>query len=160
MGPDGPLYPGTCRDRDQSLIAADAPAAIRLDCARAGKVAGALTFHDGEAGAVAVDPCLFGDVVVARRDIGTSYHLACVIDDTFQGVTLVTRGRDLLAATHVQRFLQAVLGLPEPAYHHHGLIADEAGRRLAKRDDARSLRALREAGVSPAEARARAGFPD
>ncbi|MFM2129514.1 MAG: tRNA glutamyl-Q(34) synthetase GluQRS, partial [Pseudomonadota bacterium] len=141
-------------------LAGHEEAAIRLDCARAGQVAGPLAFRDRGVGQVAVEPCLFGDAVIARRDIGTSYHLACVVDDAFQGVTLVTRGADLLPATHIQRVLQAVLGLPEPDYHHHGLLTDEAGRRLAKRDAARSLRSLREAGASAAEARALAGFPD
>jgi glutamyl-Q tRNA(Asp) synthetase len=128
QGPDGPLYPGTCRG-------------ARGD-ARA----------RGEAGV--------SDAVVARKDIGTSYHLACVVDDAAQGVTLVTRGDDLLPATHLQRVLQAALSLPQPDYHHHGLVMDDSGHRLAKRDDARSLRALRASGVSPAEARAMAGFPD
>ena len=163
-GPDGPLYPGTCRGLDAAAVArhraTGREAALRLDCARAGSLTGPLTFTDAGAGTVAVAPCLFGDAVVARRDIGTSYHLAVVVDDAAQGVTLVTRGADLLPATHLQRVLQAVLGLPEPAYHHHGLLTDAAGKRLAKRDDARSLRSLREAGMSPAEARALAGFPD
>lgn len=163
-GPDGLLYPGTCRGLDAAGIAerraAGREAALRLDCARAGALAGPLTFTDAGGGTIAVEPCLFGDAVVARRDIGTSYHLAVVVDDAAQGVTLVTRGRDLLPATHLQRVLQAVLGLPEPAYHHHGLLTDDEGRRLAKRDDDRTLRSLRATGVSPAEVRALAGFPD
>ncbi len=163
-GPDGPLYPGTCRGLAETASRAHRAegrvAALRLDCAKAGAYVGALAFTDREAGRVAVDPCLFGDAVVARRDIGTSYHLACVVDDAAQGVTLVTRGHDLLPATHLQRVLQAALGLPAPEYHHHRLVTDADGRRLAKRDDARSLRALRQAGVTPAEALALAGFPD
>jgi len=158
QGPDGPLYPGTCRGLVMPPPSREA--AVRLDCAAAGAAAGPLTFSDARAGTVTVQPCLFGDAVVARRDIGTSYHLACVVDDAAQGVTLVTRGLDLLPATHLQRLLQALLGLAAPAYHHHDLITDDAGRRLAKRDAARSLRSLRAAGVSPAEARALAGFPD
>lgn len=157
-GPDGPLYPGTCRG-----LTAPPPsreAAVRIDCAAAGRVAGALVFTDARAGSAEVSPCLFGDAVIARRDIGTSYHLACVVDDAAQGITLVTRGDDLLPATHLQRLLQALLGLATHAYHHHELITDDAGRRLAKRDAARSLRSLRAANVSPAEARALAGFPD
>ncbi len=156
QGPDGPLYPGTCRNRSGR----GDEAAIRLDCAKAGRQAGVLEFFDRGAGRVAVDACLFGDAVIARRDIGTSYHLACVVDDAHQGVTLVTRGEDLLPATHIQRVLQAALGLPVPQYHHHGLLRDEDGRRLAKRDAARSIRSLREAGTSPAEVRALAGFAD
>ena len=158
QGPDGALYPGTCRGRPAPTGLENA--AYRLDCTAAAQAVGALRFSDGGAGTVAVDPCLFGDAVIARRDIGTSYHLACVVDDAFQGVTLVTRGLDLLPATHVQRVLQAALGLPAPRYHHHGLLTDDAGRRLAKRDDARSLRALRAEGASAAEVRALAGFPD
>lgn len=158
FGPDGPLYPGTCRGRPKTT--ADREAAMRLDCAAAGARFGPLGFTDARAGTVAVDPCLFGDAVVARRDIGTSYHLACVLDDAHQGVTLVTRGADLLPATHLQRLLQANLGLPEPGYHHHDLIVDHEGRRLAKRDAARSLRQLRAGGLTPAAVRALAGFPD
>src|SRR5690606_15342956 len=89
----------------------------------------------------------------------TSYHLSVVVDDALQGVTLVTRGEDLLPSTHVHRLLQALLDLPTPEYHHHALLKDEIGRRLAKRDDARSLRSLREAGHSAAEVRAMAGYP-
>jgi glutamyl-Q tRNA(Asp) synthetase len=157
-GPDGPLYPGICRDLTAPLPGREA--AIRIDCAAAGRAVGPLSLSDAGAGVVAVLACLFGDAVIARRDIGTSYHLACVVDDAAQGITLVTRGADLLPATHLQRVLQAALGLAEPAYHHHRLITDEEGRRLAKRDAARSLKSLRAANVSPAEARALAGFPD
>jgi glutamyl-Q tRNA(Asp) synthetase len=156
QGPDGPLYPGTCRGRSDR----GDEAAVRLDCEKAGRLAGRLEFLDRGVGEVVVEPCLFGDAVIARRDIGTSYHLACVVDDAHQGVTLVTRGEDLLPATHIQRVLQAVLGLPAPQYYHHGLLRDEEGRRLAKRDAARSIRSLREEGVSPAGVRALAGFPD
>lgn len=158
IGPDGPLYPGTCRGAKE--IAGEGEAALRLDCAAAGAAMGPLDFSDRAAGSIAVDPYLFGDAVVARKDIGTSYHLACVVDDAAQGITLVTRGNDLLPATHLHRVLQAALSLPQPEYHHHGLIMDDSGHRLAKRDDARGLRALRASGVSPAEARALAGFPD
>jgi glutamyl-Q tRNA(Asp) synthetase len=97
--------------------------------------------------------------VLARKDTPTSYHLAVTVDDARQDVTLVTRGEDLLPATQVHRLLQALLGLPEPNYHHHPLLTDETGRRLSKRHGALSLRALREAGLTPAEARGRAGFP-
>jgi glutamyl-Q tRNA(Asp) synthetase len=109
---------------------------------------------------VAAEPQIHGDVVLARKDVPTSYHLAVTLDDAALGVTLVTRGEDLAPATHVHRLLQALLGLPVPDWHHHALIADPAGRRLAKRDDARAIRALREAGHGPAEVRALAGFPD
>jgi glutamyl-Q tRNA(Asp) synthetase len=94
---------------------------------------------------------LDGDFVVARKETPTSYHLSVVVDDAAQGVTLVTRGRDLLQATHPQRLLQALLGLPEPEYWHHGLVTDDNGQRLAKRHAATSIRALRQAGLSPQE---------
>jgi len=163
-GPDGPLYPGTCRglsgaERERRRDAGD-PHALRLDVAAAVAASGPLTWHDRGRGTRAAEPALHGDVVLARKDIATSYHLAVTLDDAAQGVTLVTRGEDLLPATHVHRLLQALLGLPVPDWHHHGLIGDAAGRRLAKRDDARAIASLRAAGTSPAEVRALAGFPD
>jgi glutamyl-Q tRNA(Asp) synthetase len=105
-------------------------------------------------------PDLWGDVVLARRDIPASYHLCVTHDDAVQGVTLVTRGLDLKPATALHRLLQALLGWPEPSYAHHRLLTDASGRRLAKRDNAPALRALREAGHSPAAVRAMVGFPD
>jgi glutamyl-Q tRNA(Asp) synthetase len=122
-----------------------------------------LTWHEegeGHARTVTVDPALNGDVVLARKETPTSYHLAVTVDDALQGVTLVTRGRDLFAATHVHRLIQALLGLQTPGYRHHLLLTNAAGERLAKRDGAISLRALRAAGRSPAEVRAMAGVPD
>jgi len=165
-GPDGPLYPGTCRALDATeragRLASGAPHALRLDMTAAlARLEGApLTWHDAVAGPQTARPEVFGDVVLARKDIPTSYHLAVTLDDAAQGVTLVTRGLDLFEATHVHRLLQGLLDLPTPAYHHHGLLTDEAGRRLAKRDNARALRSLREAGTTPGEARALAGFPE
>lgn len=167
-GPDGPLYPGTCRRLDpaerRARMAAGQPHAMRLDAARAAALAGPLTWREEEgeglAGRTAVDPMALGDVVLARKDIGSSYHLSVTVDDHLQGVTLVVRGRDLHAATHLHRLIQALLGLREPTYRHHLLLTNAAGERLAKRDGALSLRALREAGRSPAEVRAMAGFPD
>jgi glutamyl-Q tRNA(Asp) synthetase len=123
-------------------------AAVRLDCARAARVVGPLRFRDWRLGDFDVDPCLFGDAVIARRDIGTSYHLACVIDDAFQGITMVTRGEDLLPSTHLQRVLQALLGLPVPDYRHHKLVEDPEGRRLAKRNRGITIRDMREAGIT------------
>jgi glutamyl-Q tRNA(Asp) synthetase len=111
----------------------------------------------GETGLITVDAGAAGDIVLGRRDVGVSYHLAVVLDDHEQGVTLVTRGEDLFAATHVQRLLQAVLGLAAPSYHHHRLLRDSSGRRLAKRDHDRTLAALRRAGLSPQEIRAMIG---
>src|SRR5207245_8170584 len=96
-------------------------------------------------------PALLGDVVLARKDAPASYHLAVTVDDAIQGVTLVTRGEDLLTATHIHRVLQTLLGLPTPHYRHHGLVVDETGRRLSKRDGALSVRAMRQKGMSPAD---------
>jgi glutamyl-Q tRNA(Asp) synthetase len=119
---------------------------------------GPLTWHDRGKGDQLCDPRPQGDVVLARKNLGTSYHLAVVVDDAAQGVTLVTRGEDLFEASHVHRLLQALLGLPVPQYHHHRLIADDKGQRLAKRSDALSIRALREAGHSAAAVIAMTGL--
>ncbi len=164
-GPDGaPLYPGTCRRLDPAVrrarIAAGEPHAWRLDMARAlaGLVA-PLVFEEAGQGMIVCDPGRFGDVVLGRKDIPASYHLCVTQDDARQVVTLVTRGADLLPATDLQVLLQALMGWETPRYAHHALLRDAAGRRLAKRDGAATLRALRDSGVTPSEARARAGFP-
>lgn len=166
QGPDGPLYPGTCYrldagERARRLAAGD-DHAWRLDVARAASVAGALTFDESgdgtEAGLVTARPAIFGDVVLARKDTPASYHLAVVVDDAEQGVTLVTRGVDLLPATHLHRLLQALLQLPAPRYRHHRLITDASGKRLAKRDHATALRTLRERGVRAEDVRTQLGF--
>ena len=162
QGPDGPIYPGTCRaladaERRQR-IAAGIPYALRLDVARAARQAGPLAWTDRAKREQAARPEIFGDVVLARKEAPTSYHLAVTVDDALQGVTLVTRGEDLFAATHVHRLLQALLGLPTPAYHHHRLLTDTHGRRFAKRDGSQTLRSLRESGRTPAEVRVMAGF--
>ncbi len=163
-GPEGPLYPGSCRGlgaaERRALIAEGRNYALRLDMEEAAARAGPLAWTDLGRGQIAADPGSLGDVVLARKDVATSYHLAVTLDDALQGVTLVTRGTDLFHATHVHRLLQALLGLPVPEWQHHGLIADAAGARLAKRSDAHSIRALREAGAAPAEVRALAGFAD
>jgi glutamyl-Q tRNA(Asp) synthetase len=161
-GPDGPLYPGTCRRLDPGLraerIARGDGYALRLDAGKASALAGPLAWHDRERGTQRAAPETLGDVVLARKDAPSSYHLAVTVDDGLQGVTLVTRGEDLFAATHVQRLLQALLGIETPDYRHHALRAGADGRRLAKRDRALTLRALRDAGHSPAEVRTLAGF--
>lgn len=158
QGPDGPVYPGTCRylspDAAQRRIDDGDAYALRLDLARALGMLPPLTFRDGEAGTVAVDACLFGDVVLARKDVPTSYHLAVTLDDALQGVTLVTRGVDLLPSTHLHRVLQALLDLPEPSYHHHPLLRDAEGRRLAKRDLSETLASMRAQGLTPAAVKA------
>ncbi len=147
-----PLYPGTCRHLKDAPL--DRPHVLRLNVAHAAALAGPLTFT--EHGKIqTAEPLRFGDIVLARKDLPAAYHLAVVVDDAFQNVTLVTRGEDLLPATHVQRLLQALLQLPEPAYAHHRLILDEQGRKFSKRDHAVTLASLREAGATPSDIRAR-----
>lgn len=154
QGPDGPAYPGTCRALEAGVasqrIAAGEAHCWRLDMAAAlARVGGPLVWHDALRGPVDADPAPFGDIVLARRDAPAAYHLASPVDDAHQGITLVVRGADLFGATHIHRLLQALLGLPTPAYHHHALIAGPDGRRLAKRDDAASIASLRHSGVDP-----------
>ena len=159
QGETGARYPGICRrltaaERvDRAAQAGDY--ALRLDVAAALRRTGPLHWFEGDR-RVDAEPAALGDVVLARKEMPTSYHLAVTVDDALQGVTLVTRGIDLFAATHVHRLLQALLGLPTPRYRHHPLLTDASGRRLAKRDDALTVRAMREAGISPAEILARA----
>jgi glutamyl-Q tRNA(Asp) synthetase len=154
----GMPYPGTCRHLGAAERAARgreaADYALRLDVGAALARTGPLDFvEEGLDGPrrVEADPLALGDVVLARKEVPTSYHLAVTVDDALQGVTLVTRGADLFAATHVHRLLQALLGLPAPRYRHHPLLTNAAGRRLAKRDRALTIRAMRDAGRSPAE---------
>ena len=164
QGPEGPLYPGTCRGLPDDIrarrIAAGEPYALRLDSAKADAVAGPLSWEDLDRGLFQTEPGLLGDVVLGRRDAPASYHLAVTLDDHLQGVTLVTRGEDLLSATHVHRLLQALLGLDVPRWRHHRLLVNERGERLAKRDGAMTLAALRAAGCSAGDVRAMAGFED
>ena len=157
-GPDGPLYTGTCRhlSQDERVEHMAAKAfAWRLDIGAALAQTGRLNWIDAEAGRVAADPLTGGDIVIARKDLGVSYHLAVVIDDAAQGVTEVVRGIDLFPASHVQRLLQALLGLPETTYYHHRLIMAPDGRRLAKRDRDATLASLRAGGTRPEELRTR-----
>ncbi|SDX53393.1 tRNA glutamyl-Q(34) synthetase GluQRS [Roseicitreum antarcticum] len=159
IGPDGPLYPGTCRNR--TMADAQPTDAIRLDIARASALTGPVTFTDTGPGysqrVHQMTPSdmahSIGDIVLARRDIGTSYHIAVVVDDAAQGITEVTRGADLFAATFIHVLLQRLLALPTPAYHHHRLIRDDEGKRLAKRDAARAIRSYRDAGATPSDIR-------
>ncbi len=146
QGPEGPLYPGTCRDLLKKL---DREPAWRLHWQKASERVGDLTFNDSRHGLQQVNPGLLGDVILARKDIGTSYHLAVVVDDAAQQITTVTRGEDLLPSTHIHRVLQALLDFPEPQYLHHRLILDDQGNRLAKRHDALAIRQLRELGLTP-----------
>ncbi|QPQ54620.1 tRNA glutamyl-Q(34) synthetase GluQRS [Allosphingosinicella flava] len=150
-GPDGPLYPGTCRNlspETRQRRCAAGPHAWRLDVTSALARTGPLYWEDGDT-EVPAEPEAFGDVVLARKDAPTSYHLAVTIDDAAQGVTDVVRGRDLYAATDIHRLLQALLGLPTPHYRHHDLLTDGEGRRLAKRSGAPTLAGLRDAGADP-----------
>jgi glutamyl-Q tRNA(Asp) synthetase len=154
QGDLGPLYPGTCRrldraERDRRLAGA-ADYALRLDVAAALARSGPLSWREAGREIEAV-PAALGDVVIARKEMPASYHLAVTVDDALQGVTLVTRGVDLFAATHIHRLLQALLDLPTPDYLHHPLLTDAQGRRLAKRDNAPAIRAMREAGICPAD---------
>ena len=167
--PDGaPLYPGTARalppGERARLMQAGAPYALRLDMAAARARAGQLSWIEqgegpnGERGTVTADPAAWGDVIIARKETPTSYHLAVVVDDALQGITEVVRGQDLFWSTGVHRLLQQLLGLPHPAYRHHRLIRDAAGQKLSKSTEATGLRELRAAGVTPAEIRRRVGL--
>lgn len=163
-GPDGPVYPGTCRAGADP----DKPHAIRLKMAEAVALAGAMAFTEtgagpaGETGVVPIDRDWLirraGDIVLARKDTPTSYHLSVVVDDASQAVTHVTRGEDLFSATPIHRLLQSLLGLPAPVYRHHRLIRDQAGRRLAKRADDKAIAVFREEGATPADLRRMVGL--
>jgi glutamyl-Q tRNA(Asp) synthetase len=167
--PDGaPLYPGLDRELDpaeaQRRMAAGMPYALRLKTDRAIALAGRLAWREegagpnGERGIVAADPTIWGDFVVARKEVPTSYHLAVVIDDAEQGVTHIVRGRDLFPATAAHALLQRLLDLPSPVYHHHRLITDGNGRKLAKSSAGTALRALRAAGATSADIRRMVGL--
>ncbi len=172
MGPDGMVYPGTCRTKPRPEHRPAGPA-LRLDLEAA---LATLELEDkklisfmetgaspsGESGKIVVKPASLiahvGDVVLARRDMGTSYHLSVVLDDAEQQITHVVRGADLFEATQIHVLLQHLMGLPSPEYHHHPLIRDEAGKRLAKRDDARAIALYRAEGHTPQEIRAMVGL--
>lgn len=141
-GPDGPLYPGTCRGRGMDPDGA----AWRLDVGKALALTGPLAWEDELAGVQQARPELLGDVVLLRKDLPASYHLAATLDDAADGITTVTRGKDLFASTHVHRLLQALLDLPVPVWHHHGLLVESDGRKLAKRRGSPSLADRRRAG--------------
>jgi len=165
MGPDGVIYPGTCRRE----VHGDIPdgVALRLNMRRAMAELGKETFEFSETGdgsskniCVTAEQAIsdIGDIVLARRDMGTSYHLSVVLDDAAQGISHVVRGRDLFDATKIHVILQHLLDLPTPVYHHHRLIRDDAGKRLAKRDDARAIRKYREDGATPKDVREMVGL--
>jgi glutamyl-Q tRNA(Asp) synthetase len=167
--PDGvPLYPGTARDLSaderQRRRDAGAPYALRLDMAAAVARAGALDWTEtgagpqAQTGTVPAEPQMWGDVVIARKEVRTSYHLAVTVDDALQGVTAVVRGQDLFWATAIHRLLQKLLNLPAPVFHHHRLILDDAGRKLSKSTNAQSLRELRAAGATAGDIRRLVGL--
>lgn len=167
--PDGaPLYPGTARalapEERARRLQSGAPYALRLDMTAACARVGPLSWiergqgSEGETGTVAANPAAWGDVIIARKETPTSYHLAVVVDDALQGITEVVRGLDLFWSTSVHRLLQALLGLPQPIYRHHRLICDASGQKLSKSTAATGLRELRVAGVRPAEIRSRIGL--
>lgn len=167
-GPEGALYPGTCRvlgvaERNRRKMNG-ANFALRLDVIKAAGEAGPLDFNEtgagpnGETGRIEVNPLLLGDVVLARKDVPASYHLSVVVDDAIQDVTLVTRGHDLFFASHIQRLLQELLGLPAPAYAHHCLILDHNGKKFSKRDSSVTLRDLRRGGKTPDDVKAMIGL--
>ncbi|MDK3074111.1 tRNA glutamyl-Q(34) synthetase GluQRS [Sedimentitalea sp. JM2-8] len=169
LGPDGVIYPGTCRPATP-VPSGPRPrnVALRLNMVRAVQdtalpFAFAETGHgpEGETGTITADGQSLidgvGDIVLARRDMGTSYHLSVVLDDADQGITHVVRGQDLFGATMIHVVLQRLLGIDTPVYHHHRLIRDETGKRLAKRDDARAIRTYRAEGASPADIRRMVG---
>ena len=168
--PDGaPLYPGTAKslpaDEVASLKRSGMPLALRLDMAAAIERGGVLAWEelgsgpDGETGEVIARPDAWGDVILARKEVPTSYHLSVVIDDALQGVTDVVRGQDLFWSTSVHRLLQQLLGLPAPIYRHHALFRDETGAKLAKSLASIGLRALRAEGATPSDIRRRVGLP-
>lgn len=166
--PDGaPLYPGTCRAKPRQPardILAQGGVALRLDMRKAAELAGAglswreFTVDGGQYESVPAHPTRWGDVILARKDTPASYHIAVVVDDALQGVTNVVRGRDLFLATSLHRLLQRLLDLPEPCYRHHDLVLDDGGEKLAKSRGSVTLRALRQAGLSPAEVSRRVGI--
>lgn len=166
QGPEGPLYPGTCRDMDlkerAARIASGAPFALRIDMARARTETAPepLTWFDRDAGEQIAAPEIFGDAVLARKDTPTSYHLSAVLDDHAQGVNLVTRGDDLRSAAHLHRLLQALLELDVPEYRFHGLLTGPDGQRLAKRDNPATLQNLRSEGHSRADVIAMTGIDE
>ena len=169
--PDGaPIYPGHRADMSdtgrRARIADGAPYALRLDMAKAIARAGELVFSetgagpDGESGEILADPQAWGDVVLARKDVPTSYHLSVVVDDAIQGVSHVVRGQDLFRSTDVHRLLQVLLGLPAPVYRHHRLVLDANGRKLSKSTQATAIRSLRAGEATPAGLRKALGIAE
>ena len=162
QGEENIIYPGICRKLSvqecDNKLGQYKTANWRLDIGKALQITGLLFWHDRIKGKVEAQPQIFGDVVLARKDVPTSYHLSVTYDDHLQGITLVTRGEDLFASTHIHVLLQDLLGYETPEYFHHALLTDDHGRRYAKRDRSVTLRALREQGEAPAGIRERCGL--
>ncbi len=163
FGPDGRIYPGTCRERP--LSEASANEALRLDMRKAVDCANLRSFEEtgpAYSGKHQLDRETLvravGDIVLVRRNMAGSYHLSVVVDDADQNITHVVRGEDMFEATQIHVLLQSLLGLPTPVYHHHPLIRDENGKRLAKRDDARAIQKYRDEGATPEDVRAMVGL--
>ena len=166
IGPDGLVYPGTCREKNQPTVRPkDVTLRLRTEAAVTVRTLSYIeSYATKEHRKIEIKPSDLvknvGDIVVARKDMGTSYHLSVVLDDANQEITDVVRGNDLAEATQIHVLLQSLLDLPTPAYHHHGLIRDETGKRLAKRDDARALAKYRAEGATPNDIRRMVGLPD
>lgn len=166
IGPDGMIYPGTCQNMPCTTPDLPTDTALRLNLSRLKQWSAQFietgAGPDGETGQITVTDhdikTQIGAIVLARRDMGTSYHLSVVLDDAAQGITHVVRGQDLFEATKIHVLLQHLLGLPTPTYHHHALIRDDAGKRLAKRDDARAISKYRADGYTPADIRKMVGL--
>lgn len=169
IGPDGPLYPGTCRNLSENQVHAHMgeghPHVFRLDLQKAiAEVTQPLEFFEsgigpkGETGSLVADPEIAGDIVLARKGSTTSYHVSVVVDDHLQGISDVVRGQDLFYATHIHRLLQMLWEFEPPNYHHHPLLRDDTGRRFSKKDKDLSLRSMRNAGISPDQVRQKAGI--
>lgn len=156
-GEEGPLYPGTCRaltpaQREERI--ATRPAVWRINMEKALRIVGPLLWKDLKRGEIVANPERFGDIVLARKDVPTSYHLSVTVDDALQNISLVTRGEDLIPSTDIHVLLQKLLNLPTPDYCHHKLLCDAEGKKFSKRDEAVTLRSLRNCGKNPEEIKA------
>ena len=166
IGPDGLIYPGTCQSKPRTSKSRPTDTALRLNVSKVAEWSASFMETgqgpEGQTGKINISDQEFqaqvGAIILARRDMGTSYHLSVVLDDAAQGITHVVRGQDLFEATKIHVLLQHLLGVPTPIYHHHSLIRDDAGKRLAKRDDARALSKYRAEGCTPADIRAMVGL--
>jgi|TARA_B110000116_G_C16789997_1_gene563154 glutamyl-Q tRNA(Asp) synthetase len=161
-GPGSPKYSGNCRairsEEREGRIAKGEPHSLRLDCSKASAITGELQWFDQLAGNMNMEPSILGDVIISRKDIATSYHLAVTLDDAEQGVTLISRGEDLMESTHVHRMLQCLLGLPVPQWCHHKLITNSAGKRFSKREGSLTLKEMRDSGIKAKDVRGELGF--